>query len=110
VVTRRPKNPPALAARSVKTTPVGKEPEEEEGEEKSSQSSGFSRMVWRGEIPPPKWMNFYTKVLSKFATGKGLKLTLNVEVSPDDGVSAQKIEETKAALRELNLNDDLQAD
>ena len=92
------------------TTPGGKELEEEKGEEKSSQSSGFSRMVWQGEIPPPKWMNFYTKVLSKFATGKGLRLTLNVEVSPDDGVSTQKIEETRAALRELGLKDDLQTD
>jgi hypothetical protein len=30
-----------------------------------------------------------------------------VEVSPEGGVSKQKIEETKSALRELGLNDDL---
>jgi len=62
---------------------------------------------WTGEIPPQKWMNFYTKVLSKFATGKGLKLTLSVEVAPEGGVSAQKIEETKVALQELGLNPDV---
>ena len=63
----------------------------------------------RAKIPPQKWMNFYTKVLSKFAATTGLKLTLRVEVAPTDGVSPQKVEETKVALRELGLNDRLRA-
>ena len=45
-------------------------------------------------------MNFYTKVLARFAATKGLKLTLTVEVPQDDGASEQKVEETKVALRE----------
>ena len=53
-------------------------------------------------------MNFYTKVLSKFASGKGLKITLKVEVSPEGGISKQKIDETKVALRELGLDDDVE--
>jgi uncharacterized protein DUF499 len=65
-------------------------------------------MKWSGEIPPQRWMNFYTKVLSKFATGQGLKLTLSVEVSPDGGIPIQKIEETRVALRELALDDDVE--
>jgi hypothetical protein len=65
-------------------------------------------MKWSGEIPPQRWMNFYTKVLSKFATGQGLKLTLSVEVSPEGGIPAQKIEETRVALRELGLDDDVE--
>jgi hypothetical protein len=52
-------------------------------------------------------MNFYTKVLSKFATGKGLKLTLSVEVAPEGGISVQKLDDTKAALQELGLNPDV---
>ena len=64
-------------------------------------------LTWTGEIPPQKWMNFYTKVLSKFASARGLKLTLKVEVSPEGGVSKQKLDETKSALRELGLNDDV---
>jgi len=63
---------------------------------------------WSGEIPPQKWMNFYTKVLSKFASGQGLKLTLSVEVAPEDGISPQKIEETRVALQELGLTSDLE--
>ncbi len=66
-----------------------------------------SGLTWVGEIPPQKWMNFYTKVLSKFASAQGLKLTLKVEVSPEGGVSKQKLEETKSTLRELGLNDDV---
>ena len=47
---------------------------------------------WTGEVPPQKWMNFYTKVLSKFAAGQGFKLKLTVEVKPDGGVSKQRLE------------------
>jgi hypothetical protein len=65
-------------------------------------------MAWTGEVPPQKWMNFYTKALSKFAASRGLKLKLTVEVSPDGGLSKQKIEETKAALRGLGLSDDIE--
>ncbi len=62
---------------------------------------------WSGEVPSQKWMNFYTKVLSRFATTKNLRLTVSVEVSPDGGVSKQSMEETRTALRELGLKDDL---
>lgn len=65
------------------------------------------RLAWAGEVPAQKWMNFYTKVLSRFAVGGGLKLTVQIEVAPSSGVSEQKVEETKVALRELGLGDDL---
>jgi hypothetical protein len=52
-------------------------------------------------------MNFYTKVLGRFATKKGLKITINVEVSDKDGINDSMIEETKTALRELGLNDEI---
>jgi hypothetical protein len=67
----------------------------------------FANMAWTGEVPPQKWMKFYTAVLSKFAAAKGLKLKLTVEVAPEGGISKQKLDETKAALRELGLSDDL---
>lgn len=71
----------------------------------ASTGSTFSKLTWSGDIPAQKWMNFYTKVLSKFAAGMGLKLTLKVEVSSEAGVPTQKVEETKVALRELGLTD-----
>jgi len=66
------------------------------------------RLVWNGDVPHQKWMNFYTKVLSKFSATAGLKLTLRVEVAPPEGVSPQKVDETKVALRELGLKDSLE--
>jgi hypothetical protein len=47
------------------------------------------------------------RVLTKFAWGEGLRLTPNVEVAPDSGPSTHKIEETKSALRELGLDEQL---
>jgi hypothetical protein len=54
-------------------------------------------------------MNFYTKVLSKFAATAGLKLTIRVEVGPPEGISPQKVDETKVALRELGLKDSIES-
>ncbi|MCZ2108273.1 MAG: DUF499 domain-containing protein [Dehalococcoidia bacterium] len=62
---------------------------------------------WSGEISPQKWMNFYTKVLSRFATSGGLKLTVSVDVEPPGGTTVSKVEETKVALRELGLSEDV---
>jgi hypothetical protein len=75
-----------------------------------SASKSISNLVWTGEVPHQKWMNFYTKVLSKFAATAGLKLTLRVEVAPPEGISPQKVDETKVALRELGLKDTIEGE
>lgn len=67
----------------------------------------LARLSWSGVVPPQKWMNFYTKVLSRFATMPGLKLTLRVEVAPPDGLSTQAADDMRVALRELGLEDRL---
>ena len=63
---------------------------------------------WSGTITPQKWMNFYTRVLTKFAANKDLKLTLEVKVSVEGDISATKIEETKVALQELGLDGEVE--
>ena len=63
---------------------------------------GFS---WSGDLPAQKWMNFYTKVLSRFATSDGMKVTVTVDVTPTTGVAKSKIDETRIALRELGLSE-----
>lgn len=55
-----------------------------------------------------KWMTFYTRVLSPFALGKGIKLTLHVEISPDEGISQQKIDQVRAGLRDLGLSSEME--
>ena len=67
--------------------------------------SKVSSLTWEGEVPPQKWMNFYTKVLSRFQIGEHLKLKVNVEVKPKEGIPDQKVNETKTALKELGLSD-----
>jgi len=69
---------------------------------------GRKRLSWAGEVPPQKWMNFYTKVLARFAGKKGLTLRVNVNASPEEGISDQQVEEMKLALRELGLKDDVE--
>lgn len=64
-----------------------------------------SGVKWTGEIPAQKWMNFYTKVLTRLGVQSGLKLTVSVEYESQDAVSKQKLDEVRSALRELGLSD-----
>jgi hypothetical protein len=61
-------------------------------------------LMWEGQVPPQKWMNFYTRVLARFATQPDLRLKIRFEVT--EGVSPQKADETRVALRELGLDED----
>jgi len=83
----------------------GLPPADEEEPPTAKETTGLS---WEGKIPPQKWMNFYTKVLSKFTAGKGLTLTVRFELAGEAPIPPQKIEETKVALRELGLDDGVQ--
>lgn len=56
-------------------------------------------------MPPQKWMNFYTKVLSRFAALPGLKLHVHFEVPVESDAAKVKEEETRAAIKELGLPD-----
>lgn len=68
-----------------------------------------TRISWSGEIPPQKWTNFYMKVLSKFAGDSGLKLTVSVDATAEGAAAGHKVQEMKAALRELGLDDSVDA-
>ena len=48
---------------------------------------------------------FYNRILSKFASRKGLKLMVTVDVL---NASAEEVEEMRTALRELGLGDDVE--
>jgi hypothetical protein len=66
------------------------------------------KLRWTGDVPPQKWMNYYTKVLAKFATAGDLKLNVAFEITREEGFTDRIVDETKAALQELNLNDDVE--
>jgi hypothetical protein len=65
------------------------------------------KLKWAGQITPQKWMNLYTKVLTRYVKDGNLKLTVSMEAIPESGLSDQQVEETRAALRELGLSDDV---
>ncbi len=60
--------------------------------------------VW---IDTKKWNVFYTKVLAKFASNPNLKITVKFEVEDDATSGEQKKEETKTALREMGLDENI---
>jgi hypothetical protein len=62
---------------------------------------------WRGAVPTQKWMNFYTKVLTRFASTPGLKLEVSFEVPADGEQGRAKADEARGGLRELGLDDDV---
>lgn len=94
-------NTPGINATSVTNNEI------ENNSKNPLERENLNQLVWTGQIPAQKWSTFYMKVLSKFAA-KGLKLTISMVISPEEGVSSERVEETKAALRELGLNDDIE--
>jgi len=66
---------------------------------------GVPRLRWEGDVPSQKWMNFYIRVLTRFATEPTLRIHVTFEVEPAGGISGQKLEEARMALRELGLDD-----
>lgn len=65
------------------------------------------KLSWTGEVAPQKWTNFYMKVLTKLVSIGELKLSVSIEATPKEGATKQQVEETRAALRGLGLNDDV---
>jgi hypothetical protein len=75
----------------------------------SVSSRSTTRLRWEGDVPWQKWSQFYSKVFSRFST-KGLRLRVVVEVVPMGGISDQEVQETRTALKELGLADELARD
>jgi len=92
--------------------PVVPSPEESDVDSPPDASGGptvsvAEQLSWRGSVPAAKWMKFYTSVLAKFATSGDLDLEVTFRTRPDGGLGSSRVEETKAALRELGLSDDM---
>lgn len=69
--------------------------------------SRTTRLSWTGEVPAQKWMNFYTRVLTRFVQRGGLRITLTIDVNDPAGLPQQAVDDTIVALRELGLNEDV---
>jgi hypothetical protein len=71
------------------------------------ETSGPRTIRWSGNVPPQKWMQFYTRVLSKYATSPDLKIEVTFQIKVDSDQADNKSAETKNALRELGLTEDV---
>lgn len=78
----------------------------DEGQKPANASSSGIR--WTGEVPPQKWMNFYTKVLSRFSNTPGLVIRVSFEVPDAKDGPAGKADETRSSLKELGLFGELE--
>lgn len=67
--------------------------------------SGRPLIRWTGTVPPQRWTNFYTKVLTRFANTPGLKITVSFEVPVDADKAKASVDDARSALRELGLGD-----
>jgi len=67
-------------------------------------------LLWSGDVPAQKWMNFYTKVLSRYAASTDLKLRVSFEARVDDEQAARALEDARTALRELGLDAEARLD
>jgi len=79
----------------------------EDGREREKEP-GKGMIRWSGDVPPQKWMNFYTKVLSRFASSPELKLTVSFEVPAEKDTGGAKADETRSGLKELGLDDNVE--
>ena len=78
-------------------------------EEKPKRKETDKQMIcWSGDVPPQKWMNFYTKVLSRFASSPALKLTVSFEVPADPEQGKSKADDAKTGLKDLGLDDNIE--
>jgi hypothetical protein len=83
-------------------------PHDEEAVEAEEEVKPGKRTIrWRGAVPPQKWMNFYTKVLSRFTASPEMKLEMSFEVTLDREQAQSKADETRAGLKDLGLDDRL---
>ena len=68
---------------------------------------GKRTIRWSGRVPPQKWMNFYTKILSKMAANPDLILKISFELPTDRDQADQVADDAKTGLMELGLDDDV---
>jgi type I restriction enzyme S subunit len=66
---------------------------------------GKQTLHWSGPVSPQKWMDFYAKVLTRFATSPELKVEVSVEVQLDHDEAQTKADQIRSGLQELGLDD-----
>jgi len=59
---------------------------------------------WAGQIPPQKWTQFYTRVLSRLVSEGELTLNVEFESRPSGGLLKERVDAVRDSLDELGLS------
>jgi hypothetical protein len=73
-------------------------------------AKGTRVLRWEGRVPPQKWMNFYTKVLTKFSASPDLRLTVSFEIPLDSEEAENRQADSRSGLQELGLDANVRID
>ncbi len=71
------------------------------------QPTHITSLCWKGTVDPFKWMNIYKRILMKVQNSGSLGVTLEINLKNEEGISKEKIDEVKIALKELGMDDEL---
>ena len=66
-----------------------------------------TQLSWSGELSTQQWPNFYEKLLGQLPENFRLKIGVTLGISSENEIPAEQVEEIRAALRELGLDDTL---
>ena len=69
------------------------------------ESGETKKIIWEGKINHRQWSNYYMKVLRTLVAAGNVKLSLRVEAELNSPNNKQVLEDIKAALRNLDLDD-----
>ncbi len=75
-----------------------------------TQAGAVASVQWTGQVPSAKWMQFYTKVLAKHVRDQNLTLGATFTIRPEQGLSKQEVDEIRAALSELDLDNNVRTE
>jgi hypothetical protein len=65
---------------------------------------------WEGGIPPQKWTQFYTKILSRLVGEGNLELRVAFESRPPQGLLKERVDRVREGLEELGLPSEVDVD
>jgi len=76
--------------------------------EKDEIQTRITSLHWDGKVDPFKWSNFYNRLIIKLMKSGKLDLSINLSVNNRGGISQEMIDEIRVALKELELDEDIQ--
>lgn len=68
----------------------------------------ITSLQWDGKVDPFKWSNFYNRLIIKLMKSGKLDLSINLSVDNMDGISEETVNELRIALKELELDENIQ--